>query len=366
MGAAPTATARIPICLLLLPAPLERFILRDQAEDLLRARGVVAVDPPRCPTAPSARLPAALGDGLAARQARRLVRALRRRAGDAARRRHLPPAAVPAGARGHRRVGRRSASSGTGAGTATSAPTTPRPRCASASRSCTSHAAERASLTFVGLRRARPPRAARPGATPRSCRCRPTPSRRRRGGAVVAVSLGHLGRRTDWALLRAVAERARRRPRAAARRRAGTRTSAPTTPTSPPAGRSPTSSGSGAARRRGGGAADPRRRRRHRPVQGRGVQRRRRCPTGSSSTPALGRRTVAPALAGVRTWARAVTVAQDAAGVRRGAARARRRAAAPRRRAARVGAGPDRARPRTSRCGSAWARSGIDLSPKPR
>ena len=26
-------------------------------------------------------------------------------------------------------------------------------------------------------------------------------------GAVVAVSLGHLGRRTDWALLRAVSER---------------------------------------------------------------------------------------------------------------------------------------------------------------
>ena len=35
--------------LLLLPRPLERFILRDQAQDLLRAAGVVAVDPPRVP-----------------------------------------------------------------------------------------------------------------------------------------------------------------------------------------------------------------------------------------------------------------------------------------------------------------------------
>ena len=30
-----------PICVLLLPAPLEHFILRDQAEDLLRASQVV-------------------------------------------------------------------------------------------------------------------------------------------------------------------------------------------------------------------------------------------------------------------------------------------------------------------------------------
>jgi hypothetical protein len=41
------ATADAPLCVLLLPRPLERFILRDQAEDLLRAEGVVAVDPPR-------------------------------------------------------------------------------------------------------------------------------------------------------------------------------------------------------------------------------------------------------------------------------------------------------------------------------
>ena len=35
-------TAGHPLCVLLLPAPLERFILRDQAEDLLRSPRVVA------------------------------------------------------------------------------------------------------------------------------------------------------------------------------------------------------------------------------------------------------------------------------------------------------------------------------------
>ena len=54
------------ICVLLLPAPLESFILRDQAQDLLRADGVVAVDPPRMPYGAFARMPAAFGDGIAA------------------------------------------------------------------------------------------------------------------------------------------------------------------------------------------------------------------------------------------------------------------------------------------------------------
>ena len=73
---------RQPICVLLLPAPLERFILRDQAEDLLRADGVIAVDPPRMPYGAFARMPLGIGDAVAARQARRLVRTLRRRAGE--------------------------------------------------------------------------------------------------------------------------------------------------------------------------------------------------------------------------------------------------------------------------------------------
>ena len=61
-----------PLLVLLLPRPLESFILRDQAEDLLRAPGAVALEPPRIPYGAIARLPDGLADALAARQARRL------------------------------------------------------------------------------------------------------------------------------------------------------------------------------------------------------------------------------------------------------------------------------------------------------
>jgi glycosyltransferase involved in cell wall biosynthesis len=61
-----------PICVLLLPRELEHFILRDQAEDLLSAPGVLAVEPARIPYAAYLRLPASVADGLAATQARRL------------------------------------------------------------------------------------------------------------------------------------------------------------------------------------------------------------------------------------------------------------------------------------------------------
>src|SRR3954447_20818955 len=61
-----------PIALLLLPRTLEQFILRDQAEDLLSAPGVVAIEPARISYGAYLRLPAGVGDGLAATQARRL------------------------------------------------------------------------------------------------------------------------------------------------------------------------------------------------------------------------------------------------------------------------------------------------------
>ena len=61
-----------PIAVLLLPRELEAFILRDQAEDLLTAPGVVAVEPARVPYGAYLRLPASVADGLAATQARRL------------------------------------------------------------------------------------------------------------------------------------------------------------------------------------------------------------------------------------------------------------------------------------------------------
>ena len=61
-----------PIAVLLLPRELESFILRDQAEDLLTGPGVVAVEPARVPYGAYLRLPASVADGLAATQARRL------------------------------------------------------------------------------------------------------------------------------------------------------------------------------------------------------------------------------------------------------------------------------------------------------
>ena len=77
-AASPSGRARAggdeppPIAVLLLPRELESFILRDQAEDLLTAPGVVAVEPARVPYGAYLRLPASVADGLAATQARRL------------------------------------------------------------------------------------------------------------------------------------------------------------------------------------------------------------------------------------------------------------------------------------------------------
>ena len=70
------ATAAGGRALLLLPRPLEGFILEDQARDLLRADGVVAADPPRVRYGAVARLPGPLRDRLAHGTARRLLRAL--------------------------------------------------------------------------------------------------------------------------------------------------------------------------------------------------------------------------------------------------------------------------------------------------
>jgi hypothetical protein len=61
-----------PLCVLLLPAPLERFSLRERAEDLLTAPGVAAIDPPRLSYAAAARLGESFADGLAVVQARRV------------------------------------------------------------------------------------------------------------------------------------------------------------------------------------------------------------------------------------------------------------------------------------------------------
>jgi hypothetical protein len=65
-----------PACVLLLPRPLPEFLLRDQAEDLLRGPDVVAVDPPRPGYGAALRLPDAAASAVAGRQAASLLKGL--------------------------------------------------------------------------------------------------------------------------------------------------------------------------------------------------------------------------------------------------------------------------------------------------
>jgi len=188
-----------PIALLLLPRALERFILRDQAEDLLRAPGVIAVEPARVPYGALGRLPAGVADVVAATQARRM---------------RLPgtPCAVvmfhplqlplaralvarfPGCELWYGRWDRYEEAYDAG------------PRLRRRLAELHEEAAERAALVFVASERlAELEREA--GRTPAlvglAADSFPAPDP---AGAVIAVSLGHLGHRTDWALLRRVAE----------------------------------------------------------------------------------------------------------------------------------------------------------------
>jgi glycosyltransferase involved in cell wall biosynthesis len=61
-----------PIALLLVPRRVEGFILHDQGQDLLRSPGVVAVEAPRVPHGAVGRLPGPAAGAVAAAQARRL------------------------------------------------------------------------------------------------------------------------------------------------------------------------------------------------------------------------------------------------------------------------------------------------------
>jgi hypothetical protein len=192
-----------PLCVLLLPAPLERFILRDQAEDLLGAPGVVAVGPGRVPYGAYGRLPRAAADRLARLEARRVLRTLP--AGTTPRVVTIfhalqePVAraiadAVPGCELWYWRWDRYERAYDAS------------PRLRARIEALHEAAAVRAALVpavsdeLVRLERA----AGRDAAlVPMSADGFPAPV----GGGVVAISLGHLGRRTDWALLRAVGER---------------------------------------------------------------------------------------------------------------------------------------------------------------
>jgi hypothetical protein len=193
-----------PICILLLPAPLERFILRDQAEDLLRAQGVVAVDPPRVPYGVFARVPLAVGDAIAARQARRLARTLRRRAGE--------PRAVVIFHALQYQLGRALTASTPDSELwywrwdrferAYDASERQRGRL----EALHDHAAARAAMVITvseELARLEALAGRRATMVPLAADSFPAPQ----GADVVAICIGHLGWRTDWSLLRSVSER---------------------------------------------------------------------------------------------------------------------------------------------------------------
>jgi hypothetical protein len=195
-------SAQRPLCVLLLPAALERFILRDQAEDLLRAPGVVAAGPGRVPYGAYGRLPPVLADRLAAIEARRVLRALPGGTPRAVVIFHALQepvarailASVPGCELWYWRWDRYERAYDAS------------PRLRARLDALHEAAAARAALVpavsdeLVRLERA----AGRDAAlVPMSADAFPAP----RGGGIVAISLGHLGHRTDWALLRAVAER---------------------------------------------------------------------------------------------------------------------------------------------------------------
>jgi hypothetical protein len=191
-----------PRALLLLPRPLEGFILADQARDLLRADGVAAAEPPRVPYGAVARLPDLVRDRVSRRTARRLLRAL---GGDLRAVAIFHPVQWPLASallelrpEAELWYGRWDRYE-----MAYDASPSMRERLAVLHEA----AAARSALTFVvsgklaELEHAAGREAQLVGLAADSF---PAPDP---GSAVIAVSLGHLGWRTDWALLRAVAER---------------------------------------------------------------------------------------------------------------------------------------------------------------
>ena len=195
---------REPIAVLLLPRTLEQFILREQAEDLLRAPGVVAVEPGQMPFGAYGRLPPMGVRRIARGQARRLLRLLPGR-----------PAAIvmfhplqwPLARELQERVPGSEVWYGRWDRYEEAYDASP----ALKERLAAFHAeaASAASLVFVAsgklaeIEEAAGRAASLVGLSAASFPAPSPPA----GETVVAISLGHLGWRTDWALLRGVAER---------------------------------------------------------------------------------------------------------------------------------------------------------------
>ena len=188
--------------MLLLPRVLEDFILRDQAEDLLSAENAVAVEPARVPYGAWGRLPEELGLALAGKQARRLRRNLpgRPRAIAFFHPLQFPLALALASLSGdcelwYGRWDRYEHAYDAG------------PKLRSQLTDLHEAAAARADVTFVAssaLGDIERSAGHEPVLVSLAADSFPAPDP---SGAVVGVSLGHLGRRCDWALLRGVGER---------------------------------------------------------------------------------------------------------------------------------------------------------------
>jgi hypothetical protein len=188
------------LCVLLLPASLPRFILRDQAEDLLRSPGVVAVAPGRVPYGAYGRLPEAAADRVAAEHARQVLRTL-----------GGPPRVVVIFHALQEPVARAILDATPGCELwywrwdryerAYDASPRLRERLDRLHEAAASRAALVVAVSdeLVRIERESGREAA---LVPMAADSFPAPQ----GGGIVAISLGHLGHRTDWTLLRAVAE----------------------------------------------------------------------------------------------------------------------------------------------------------------
>ncbi|HWT95628.1 MAG TPA: hypothetical protein VN238_21700 [Solirubrobacteraceae bacterium] len=193
--------ARKPIAVLLLPKALEGFILREQAQDLLRAPGVVAIEPGTVPYGAFGRVPPAGAQRMARGQARRLLRRLPGRPAVVV---IFHPLQWPLA---KEMVDRTGAELWYGRWDRYEHAYDAGPKLRERLTELHEEAAGKAALTFVASERlAELERGAGREATVVGLAAgdfpAPDPS-----GTVVALSLGHLGWRTDWALLRGVAER---------------------------------------------------------------------------------------------------------------------------------------------------------------
>jgi hypothetical protein len=189
-----------PIALLLVPRTVDGFILYDQGQDLLRSPGVVAVEAPRVPHGALGRLPAGIGRAVARAQARRV-----KVSGEPAALMIFHPFQLPfAQALLHRWP---DCELWYGLFDRTPAAPDAQGRTRERLEALHREAAERADLVFaVSPKLAELEREAGRDAivVPSAADSFPAPDPQ---AAVVVACLGNLGARTDWSLLRDVAQR---------------------------------------------------------------------------------------------------------------------------------------------------------------